>query len=31
MSQLPREQDVPQFVDEKDRYIEIYKITNLQN
>lgn len=28
MSQLPREQDVPQFVDEKDRYIEIYKITN---
>jgi len=28
MTQLPREQDVPQFVEEKDRYIEIYKITN---
>lgn len=30
MSQLPREEDVPQFVEEKDRYIEIYKITNIQ-
>lgn len=28
MSQLPREEDIPQFVDENDRYIEIYKITN---
>jgi hypothetical protein len=25
---LPKEEDVPQFIDEKDRYIEIYKITN---
>jgi hypothetical protein len=28
MSQLPKEEDIPQFVNEKDRYIEIYKITN---
>jgi hypothetical protein len=28
MSLLPKDEDVPQFIDEKDRYIEIYKITN---
>lgn len=27
---IPKEEDIPQFVEQKDRYIEIYKITNLE-
>ena len=29
MPSLPIEEEIPQFVEEKDRYIEIYKITNI--
>jgi hypothetical protein len=30
MSNIPIEEEIPQFVQEKDRYIEIYKITNTE-
>jgi hypothetical protein len=30
MPNLPIEEEVPQFVEEKDRYIELYKITNIE-
>lgn len=30
MSNIPSENEIPQFVEEKDRYIEIYKITNTE-
>jgi len=30
MSQIPSEDEIPKFVEKKDRYIEIYKITNTE-
>ena len=30
-SYLPKENEIPRFVEEEERYVEIYKITNIEN